>query len=97
MPKKKAVFLESYFDFDSIFPQEYFELFLQQTAQDHWLVYYANDEGETAYGPFEESELLNRLTLAPFFFEEIVFIYHLVESKDEDLKDLGVRLLKSKV
>ena len=97
MSEKKSVFLESYYDFDSIFPQEYFELFLQQTAKDHWLVYYANDEGETAYGPFAESELLNRLMLAPFYFEEIVFVYHLVESKDVDLKDLGVRLLKSLV
>ncbi len=95
MAKKKSVFLESYFDFDSIFPQEYFELFLQQTARDHWLVYFVNDQGETAYGPFDEQELLTRLTLAPFFFEEIVLIYHLIESKDVDLKNLGVRLLKN--
>lgn len=94
MSKKKSVFLSSYFDFDSIFPQEYFELFLQETAKGHWLVYYVNDSGETIYGPYDEQELLGRLTLAPFYFEEIVFVYHLVESKEEDLKTLGVRLLK---
>lgn len=94
MSKKKSVFLESYFDFDSLFPQEYFELFLQETAKGSWLVYYANDQGESVYGPFDEDELLSRLTLAPFYFEEIVFVYHLVESKHKDLRNLGVRLLK---
>lgn len=95
MKKKKSVFLESYFDFDALFPQEYFELCLQETAKGHWLVYYTIDEGETAYGPYEEQELAARLTLAPFYFEKIVFIYHLVENKDRELKNLGVRLLKN--
>ncbi len=94
MNEKKSLFLDSYFDFDSIFPQEYFEIFLRESAQGYWLIYYANDQGETVYGPFEESELLARITLAPFYFEEIVFTYHLIESKDAVLHQLGVRLLK---
>lgn len=68
---------------------------LQETANGYWLVYYANDRGETAYGPYHENEILNRLTLAPFFFEEMVFIYHLLESRDSDLRELGIRLLKT--
>ena len=94
MKKKKPLFLESYFDFDSLFPMEYFEIHLQETAAGHWLVYYANDEGENSYGPFSEEELLERLTLAPFLFEEIVFVYHLIENKDQALHELGIRLLK---
>lgn len=74
---------------------EYFEMFLQETAKGYWLVYYANDHGETSYGPYHERELLERLSLAPFFFEEIVFVYHLIENKDIELRDLGIRLLKS--
>ena len=92
--KKKQLFLDSYFDFDSLFPMEYFELYLQESASGYWLIYYANNSGETAYGPYAESELSERLSLAPFFFEEIVFVYHLVESKDKDLNALGLRLLK---
>lgn len=92
--KKKALFLDSYFDFDSIFPMEYFEMYLQETASNYWLVYFVNDHGETPYGPYNEDELLSRLTLAPFFFEEMVFIYHLIESRDTDLRELGIRLLR---
>ena len=93
--EKKQLFLESYYDFDSLFPMEYFEIFLQATAYEYWLVYYATDELETVYGPYHESELLERFTLAPFYFEEMVLTYHLVESNDTDLRQLGVRLLKS--
>jgi len=93
--KKKPLFLDSYFDFDALFPMEYFEISLRQTADDYWLVYYANDQKETSYGPYREGELLERLKLAPFFFEEIVFIFHLIENEDRDLHQLGVRLLKS--
>ena len=92
--KKKQLFLDSYFDFDALFPMEYFEIYLRETADGFWLVYYANDQKETSYGPYPEEELLERLKLAPFFFEEIVFVYHLVESEDTDLHQLGVRLLK---
>ncbi len=97
MSKKKALFLASYFDFDSLFPQDYFELFFQESAHQHWLVYFVDDQGETVYGPYNEDELLERLCLAPFLFEEIVLVYHLIESKDDDLKNLGVRLLKKLV
>lgn len=97
MSKKKSLFLASYFDFDSLFPQDYFELFFQESAQHHWLVYFVDDEGETVYGPYHEDEILERLSLAPFLFEEIVLVYHLVESKEEELKELGVRLLQKLV
>ena len=93
--KKKRLFLDSYFDFDALFPMEYFEISLRQTADHYWLVYYANDHKETSYGPYHENELLEQLKLAPFFFEDIVFVYHLIEHKDRDLHRLGVRLLKS--
>ena len=93
--KKKQLFLDSYFDFDAIFPMEYFEIYFRETADGYWLVYYASDQNETSYGPYPEVELLERLKLAPFFFEEIVFVYHLIESKDKDLHQLGVRLLKN--
>ena len=76
---------------------EYFEVFLRQTADDYWLVYYADDQKETSYGPYHEDVLLEQLKLAPFFFEEIVFVYHLLENKDMDLHQLGVRLLKSMI
>ena len=46
-------------------------------------------------GPYDELELLERLTLAPFYFEEIVFVYHLIESQDKDLNAVGLRLLKT--
>jgi hypothetical protein len=94
MREKKQLFLESYFDFDSIFPMEYFEMYLQESASGFWLIYYANDQGETVYGPFSEDELMERLSLAPFYFEEIVFVYHLVENQDQELQKLGVRLLR---
>ena len=93
--EKKRLFLDSYVDFDSLFPMEYFEIYLQESAANFWLVSFANDQGETVYGPYQESELLERLTLAPFYFEEIVFVYHLVESQDKDLNALGLRLLKT--
>jgi hypothetical protein len=92
--KKKQVFLSSYFDFDATFPMEYFEIGLIQTADDYWLIYYATDDNEFSFGPYSESELLNRITLAPFLFEEMVFIYHLIENSDPELHDLGVRLLR---
>ncbi len=93
--EKKQLFLDSYFDFDAIFPMEYFELYLRETASGYWIIYYASDSHETSYGPYAEEELLDRLQLAPFFFEEIVFVYHLIESSDVDLHQLGLRLLKS--
>lgn len=93
--KKKLLFLDSYFDFDALFPMEYFEMYFRETAAGYWLVYYANDHNETSYGPYHEGELLERLKLAPFFFEEMVFVYHLIESHDQDLHQLGIRLLKS--
>ncbi len=74
---------------------EYFEMSFRETAKGYWLVYYANDQGETSYGPFHEVELLSKLAMAPFFFEEIVFIYHLLENGDQNLRELGVRLLKN--
>lgn len=95
--KKKRLFLDSYFDFDALFPMEYFEISLRSTADGYWLVYYANDQNETSYGPYHESELLERLKLAPFFFEEIVLVYHLIENKDRVLHNLGVRLLKTMI
>lgn len=94
MKKKKRLFLDSYFDFDSVFPQEYFEVMLQEIS-DQWIIYFVDDQGkEIAYGPYLEPELLEQVTLSPFFFEEIVFVYHLIEHKDTDLRDLGVRLLR---
>ncbi len=93
--KKKLLFLESYFDFDSLFPMEYFEMYLRETASGYWLVYYTTDRNETSYGPYHENELLERIKLGPFFFEEIVFVYHLIENKDPDLHQLGIRLLKN--
>lgn len=91
---KKPLFLDSYFDFDSTFPMEYFEIYLLEAASKFWIVCYVNDEIESSYGPFPEKDLLNRLTLAPFHFDEMVLIYHLVENPDTQLKDLGVRLLR---
>ena len=35
--------------------------------------------------------------LAPFYFDEMVLIYHLVENPDAQLKDLGVRLLRQQI
>ena len=67
---------------------------LRETANSFWLVYYANDQGETSYGPYHENDLLNRLALAPFFLDEMVFIYHLLEDRDTDFCELGVRLLR---
>ena len=93
MKKKKRLFLDSYFDYDAVFPQEYFEVLLQELAHNHWIIYYV-DGKEAAYGPYSEKELLERIAMAPFFFDEIVFVYHLVENRDKDLKDLGIRLLK---
>jgi hypothetical protein len=93
--EKKPLFLELYFDYDSLFPMEYFEMFFRETASNHWLVYYANNQQETAYGPYHESDLLERLQLAPFYFEEMVFVYHLIESRDTELHNLGIRLLKT--
>ena len=95
--EKKPLYLDSYFDFDSLFPMEYFEMYLQQTADRFWLVYYVTNQQEVSYGPYDESELLERLTLAPFYFEEIVFAYHLIENQDKDLNQLGVRLLKQSI
>jgi len=94
MKKKKRLFLDSYFDFDSIFPQEYFEVMLQELSE-QWIIYYVDSQGkEKAYGPYPEPELMEQITLSPFFFEQIVFVYHLIEHSDPDLRDLGIRLLK---
>jgi len=94
MMDKKPLFLDSYFDFDSTFPMEYFEIYLLEAASKFWIVYYVNDNDELSFGPFHEKELLIRMTLAPFYFDQMVLIYHLVENPDAQLKDLGVRLLR---
>lgn len=93
--KKTKVYLDSYQDFESLFPSEYFELSLKKNEDNKWLIYYLDqNEKETEYGPYEEDAILPRISLAPFFFDEMIFIYHLIEHNNQLIRNLGVRLLK---
>ena len=88
--------LYAYYDYEAILPLEYFEVKLAPTLEGLWYVYYIDEQGrETEYGPFKEPELLKRIQLAPFSFEEVVFIYYLVESDQDPLRNLGIQLLRS--
>ncbi len=95
MGDKKEVSLDIYNVYDAIIPLEYFEVYIQSAAEPLWKLFFVDKEGkETEFGPLTEKGLLDAISAAPFFFDEIVFVYYLVEHKDEELKELGVRLLK---
>ncbi len=95
MVNREKLFLEPYFDFDSILPADYFEVLISSTENNQWVLFYIDDqEAETEYGPYDMKEVLERIVLAPFFIDEIVFVYHLVEHNNETLNALGVDLLK---
>ena len=96
MGEKKEIQLDIYNVYDAIIPLEYFEVYIQQTDDpEKWKLYYINKDGEeTEFGPMNEEDILEAVSHDPFYFEEIVFVYYLVEHKDEELKELGVRLLK---
>ncbi len=88
--------LPAYYDYEAILPLEYFEVKLASSPEWLWYVFYIDEQGrETEYGPYQEQELLERIQLAPFYFEEVVFIYYLVESIQDPLRNLGIHLLKS--
>jgi len=88
--------LSAYYDYEAILPMEYFEVKLTPTPKGLWQVFYIDEQAqETVYGPYKEQELLERIQLAPFYFEEVVFIYYLVESNHDPLRNLGIHLLKS--
>ena len=93
--KKIDLELDAYFDFESIFPIEYFEIKIGTESGGEWFLFYVDEKGrESEFGPFSESELLDRIELAPFLVEPLVFVYYLVESKDPQIHNLGVQLLK---
>ncbi|MCS6834053.1 MAG: hypothetical protein NZ521_10805 [Flammeovirgaceae bacterium] len=97
MKEKKEINLDVYTsEEDTPFPSEYFEVYLQEADEKgKWFIFYVDKAGnESQFGAFSESELLKRIVQKPFFFEEIVFVYYLIEHKDQEIKDLGVRLLK---
>lgn len=95
MGEKKEVSLDVYNVYDAIIPLEYFEVYIQSAEGGFWKLFYIDKDGnETEYGPLSEEEILKTVSEKPFYFDEIVFVYYLVEHKDEELKDLGVRLLK---
>lgn len=93
--KKIDIELDAYFDFESIFPIEYFEIKIGSESDGEWFLFYVDEQGrESEFGPFSEPELLDRIGLAPFLVEPLVFVYYLVESNDQEIHNLGVRLLK---
>lgn len=97
MKEKKEISLDVYTSQeDTPFPSDYFEVYLQEADEKgKWFIFYVDKNGhESQFGAFSEQELLKRITQKPFFFEEIVFVYYLVEHKDLEIKDLGIRLLK---
>ena len=97
MGQKKEVSLDVYNVYDAIIPLEYFEVYIQSDTDQagRWNLFYVDKDGnETTFGPMEEAEIIEAVTSKPFYFDEIVFVYYLVEHKDPELKDLGVRLLK---
>lgn len=95
MVHREPINLDVYQDFDSIFPLEYFELFLSNNEQGQWLLYYAPESGdEVEFGPLSELELLHLIQEPPFLLEAIVFVYYLVECENEEVSDLGVHLLR---
>ncbi|GAB4342161.1 MAG: hypothetical protein OHK0038_22000 [Flammeovirgaceae bacterium] len=96
MKEKKEINIEVYnSQEDTLFPLDYFELYLQEEEKGKWYVFYVDKDGkETRFGTYGEAELLKRITQKPFYFEEIVFVYYLIEHKDKDIKELGIRLLK---
>jgi len=87
--------IPAYYDYEAILPVEYFEVKLSMEENRNWLIYFVDESGnESTFGPFDPPNILNRITMGPFYFEEIVFVYYLVESLEESLRDLGVELLK---
>jgi NDP-sugar pyrophosphorylase family protein len=96
MKEKKEINIDVYTSQeDTQFPLDYFEMYLQEEEKGKWLIFYVDKDGnESKFGTYEEAELLKRITQKPFYFEEIVFVYYLVEHKDKEIKDLGIRLLK---
>jgi hypothetical protein len=96
MKEKKEINIDVYnSQEDTQFPLDYFEMYLQEEEKGKWLIFYVDKNGnESKFGVYEEATLLKKITQKPFYFEEIVFVYYLVEHKDKDIKDLGIRLLK---
>ena len=95
MGEKKEVSLDVYNVYDAIIPLEYFEVYIQSEENGKWNLYYIDKDGkETLFGNLTEVDILSTVSKKPFYFDEIVFVYYLVEHKDEELKELGVRLLK---
>lgn len=95
MGDKKEVSLDVYNIYDAIIPLEYFEVYIQSAENGTWKLFYVDKDGvETIFGPMPEEQIIETVSKSPFYFDEIVFVYYLVEHKDPELKDLGVRLLK---
>ena len=93
--KKIDLELDVYYDFESIFPVEYFEIKIGTETEGEWFLFYVDEKGhESEFGPFLEPELFDRIELAPFLVESLVFVYYLVESSDQQIHNLGVQLLK---
>ena len=87
--------LSGFYDFDSLFPLDYFEIKISTAGKDKWYLFYLDEQGnETQFGPYREVDILPRVNLAPFYFEEIVFVYYLIETRDDEVRNLGIRLLK---
>ena len=95
MKERKEISLDVYKVYDSVIPLDYFELWIQDTEDSKWNLYYIDKDGEeTTYGPFSDAEILENIGHDPFFLEEIVFVYYLIEHEDPEVKMLGVNLLK---
>lgn len=95
MVNREPINLDVYQDFDSIFPLEYFELFISNNAEGLWYLYYAPESSkEVEFGPLTDLQLLELIQGAPFLLEAIVFVYYLIESENEEVSELGVNLLR---
>lgn len=95
MVQRAPINLDVYQDFDSIFPLEYFEIFISNTNDDKWIINYAPEHGEEQeFGPFSPVQLTEAIAQYPFYIEAIVFVYYLVENDHQEVSDLGIRLLK---
>lgn len=93
--KKIDIELDVYYDFESIFPVEYFQIKIGTETEGEWFLFYVDEKGqESEFGPFSESDLVDRIELVPFLLEPLVFVYYLVESNDKAIHNLGIRLLK---
>ena len=94
--KKLVLNADVYYGEDSLFPMDYFEISLEQMDDEMWIIYFKDEEGsEKRYGPHNDLELLSAITKSPFLLDELVWVYHLVESTEDDIKQLGVSLLKN--